>query len=146
MEFRQTVAEPTTTVMQALPSFETQVRPQSARVAIKARGRILFVDVADVVAVEAEGNYVLLLHKSGSYRLRESISIMEGKLNPYGFVRIHRSVMVNSALVEEIQSLSTGEYLLRVKGGKQYTVTRTYKKNLRNLAESWIGTGSFEAD
>jgi len=45
--------------------------------------------------------------------------------------------------VEEIWPLSTGEYCLRVKGGKEYTVTRTYKKNLQSLAEFWIGTGAF---
>jgi len=33
-----------------------------------------------------------------------------------------------------------------VKGGKHYTVTRTYKKNLRSLAKFWIGTGEFFTD
>ena len=28
----------------------------------------------------------------------------------------------------------------KLKGGKEYTVTRTYKKNLKFLAEFWIGT------
>jgi hypothetical protein len=31
-----------------------------------------------------------------------------------------------------------GEYVLRLKGGSEYTVTRTYKKNLQLLAQSWI--------
>jgi DNA-binding LytR/AlgR family response regulator len=50
---------------------------------------------------------------------------------------------VNTSFVEQIRPLSTGEYCLRVEGGKEYTVTRTYKKNLKSLAEFWIGTGSF---
>ena len=94
-------------------------------------------------AVQAEGNYVLLQHTAGSYLLRESISVMEEKLKPYGFIRIHRSVLVNAAFVEEIQPWVTGEYALRVKGGKEYTVTRTYKKNLKGIAASWIGADSF---
>jgi hypothetical protein len=48
--------------------------------------------------------------------------------------------------VEEIRPYSTGEYGLRVKGGKEYTVTRTYKKNLKSLAEFWIGAGAFFHD
>lgn len=40
----------------------------------------------------------------------------------------------------------TGEYGLRVKGGREYTVARTYKKNLKSLAEFWIGGGAFLAD
>jgi DNA-binding LytR/AlgR family response regulator len=50
---------------------------------------------------------------------------------------------VNSAFVEEIRPWSTGEYVLRVKGGKEFTVTRTYRQNLKLLAESWIGTFGF---
>ena len=118
-------------------------RGPASRIAIKANGKIFFIDPAEVIAVEAEGNYVLLQLKSNSYMLRESISTMAEKLSLFGFVRIHRSSLVNAAFVEEIQSSPTGEYVLRVKGGKQYTVTRTYKKNLHLLAESWIGTDGF---
>ena len=75
--------------------------------------------------------------------MRESISIMAETLKPYGFIRIHRSALVNVAFVEEIQPWVTGEYVLRLKGGKEYTVTRTYKKNLKDLAVSWIGTDGF---
>jgi two-component system LytT family response regulator len=65
---------------------------------------------------------------------------MAAKLKPYGFIRIHRSVVVNISAVEEIQPLSTGEYRLRVKGGQEYLVTRTYKDNLRELAQLWVGS------
>ena len=78
--------------------------------------------------------------------LRESIATMEEKLSPHGLVRIHRSVLVNAALVKEIQPRPAGEYVLRVKGGREYTVTRTYKKNLQLLAQSWIGTDGFVAE
>ncbi len=37
---------------------------------------------------------------------------------------------------------STGEYSLRLKGGREYTVTRTYKENLKCLAELSIGAGT----
>jgi two-component system LytT family response regulator len=119
---------------------------KSARIAIKAKGRILFIDAADIITVEAKGRYVLLFHNSSSHMLRESISTMEEKLNRYGFVRIHRSVLVNAALVEEIHPLSTGEYVLRVRGGREFTVTRTYKKNLPLLAQLWIGIVGFAAE
>ncbi len=120
-------------------------RYRPARIAIKAKGRILLIEACDVIAVEARGNYISLLQASRSHKLRESISIMEEKLFPYGFVRIHRSVLVNAAFVEEIQPWPTGEYVLRMKGGREYTVTRTYKKNLQLLAQSWIGMDGFAA-
>jgi len=126
-----------------LSQLHVATKGSASRIAIKAGKKILFIDSADIIAVEAEGNYVLLQHKSSGYLLRESISTMAEKLSLFGFVRIHRSSLVNAALVEEIQPLPTGEYVLRVKGGKKYIVTRTYKKNLHLLAESWIGTNGF---
>jgi two-component system LytT family response regulator len=120
--------------------------PQYPRIAIKAKRRILFINPGDVVAVQAEGNYVLLQRESDSYLLRESISVVAEKLKPYGFIRIHRSALVNTAFVLEIKEYSTGKYGLRVKGGKEYAVTRGYKKNLQSLTEFRIGSGAFLAE
>ena len=119
---------------------------KSVRLAIKAKGRILFIDAANLIAAQARGNYVLLLCTSSLHTLRESISTVEEKLNLHGFVRIHRSVLVNAALVEEIHPSSTGDYVLRVLGGREFTVTRSYKKNLQLLAQLWIGMEGFAAD
>jgi len=116
---------------------------QALRIAIKAKGKVLFLDVAEIVAVQAEGNYISLRHGTNTYLVRESLSSMAEKLKPYGFVRIARSVVVNISAVEEIQSLPTGEYRLRVKGGKEYLGTRTYKHNLKDLAQLWVGSERF---
>ena len=127
-------------LMQVLRQLEVIAKRQAPRIAFKAKGRILLLDLADIPAVQAEGNYVSLRHRPNAYLVHESLSSMAEKLKPYGFVRIHRSVIVNISAVEEIQPLPTGEYRLRVKGGKEYLVTRTYKHNLRDLAELWVGS------
>jgi DNA-binding LytR/AlgR family response regulator len=127
-------------LIRALQQFEAIAKRQAPRIAFKAKGKIFFVDLAEIVAVQAEGNYVSLGHRPNPYLLRESLSSMAEKLKPYGFIRIHRSVIVNISAVEEIQPLPTGEYRLRVKGGKEYLVTRTYKDNLRDLAQLWVGS------
>lgn len=144
--FRQPLAARSTNPSKALPQTKTRSTEKSARIAIKAKRKILFIHAADLIAVEAKGNYVLLLHFSGSYMLRESISDIEKKLNLHGFVRIHRSALVNAALVEEIRPCPTGDYMLRVQGGREFTVTRTYKKNLKLLAQLWIGMDGFTAE
>ena len=144
LEVRQQAAERSIRLSKAIPQIRTLAMRNSARVAIKAKGRVLFIDTADLIAVEAKGNYVLLLRTSSSHMLRESISVIEEKLSPHGFVRIHRSVLVNASLVEEVRPLPTGGYMLRVRG-REFTVTRTYKKNLQALAQLWIGTEGFSA-
>ncbi len=127
-------------LMIALRQLEVIAKRQAPRIAFKAKGSIFLLDLVDILAVQAEGNYVSLRHQRKPYLVRESLSSMAEKLKPYGFIRIHRSVVVNIAVVEEIQPLPTGECRLRVKGGQEYLVTRKYKHNLRDLAQLWVGS------
>jgi DNA-binding LytR/AlgR family response regulator len=139
-------SEHSTRLLEALPRLQAFAKRESPRVAIRLKGRILFINLDEVVSVRADGNYVLLQRESTSYPLRESITVVAEKLEPHGFIRIHRSMLVNSAFVEEIKPYSTGEYGLRMKGKREYRVTRTYKKNLKLLAEFWIGAGALFLD
>jgi DNA-binding LytR/AlgR family response regulator len=110
-----------------------------ARIAIKAKGRVLFVDPIDVAVAKAEGNYVALVHKSGSYLVRETMATAEQKLTPLGFVRIHRSILVNTALVKDLRRDNTGTYVLRTTDGSEHPVGRAYQGNLKVIATSWLG-------
>lgn len=143
---RRAKGERAAKLIEALPQLQKLSSPGRPMIAIKAKGRILFINPGDVVAVQAEGNYVSLQRESDSYLLRESISTVAEKLKPYGFIRIHRSALVNITFVVEIKPYSTGKCGLRVKGGKEYPVTRTYKKNLKPLTEFRIGNGAFLAE
>jgi DNA-binding LytR/AlgR family response regulator len=144
---RRSKGERATKLIEALPHLQNLARShQHPRIAIKAKGRILFINPCDVVAVQAEGNYVSLQRESDSYLLRESISVVAEKLKPYGFIRIHRSALVNTSFVVEIKPYSAGKCGVRVKSGKEYAVTRGYKKNLRPLTAFRIGGGDFLAE
>jgi two-component system, LytTR family, response regulator len=143
---RRAKGEQAAKFIEALPQLQKLSCPGRPMIAIKAKGRILLISPGDVVAVQAEGNYVSLQRESDSYLLRESISRVEEKLKPYGFIRIHRSALVNTTFVVEIKPYSAGKCGLRVKGGKEYAVTSAYKKNLRPLTEFRIGGGAFLAE
>lgn len=142
---RRTENERLASFMQFAPQLQSFTRTQPSKIGIKSNGRILFIDPRAVIVVEAEGNYVLLRREAGSDLLRESISTVAEKLKPFGFLRVHRSLLVNASFVQEVRPCATGEYEVVV-AGKEYTVTRTYKKNLKSLAHFWIGTGTFLSD
>jgi DNA-binding LytR/AlgR family response regulator len=143
---RRAKGERAAKLIEALPQLQKLSCPSRPMIAIQAKGRILLINPGDVVAVQAEGNYVSLQRESDSYLLRESISRVAEKLKPYGFIRIHRSALVNTTFVMEIKPYSTGKCGLRVKGGKEYAVTSAYKKNLKPLTEFRIGNGAFLAE
>jgi two-component system, LytTR family, response regulator len=143
---RRTESERAVKLLELLPQLRTLNDDRSSKIAIRSNGRILFIHPSDVAVVQAEGNYVLLQQEKGSYLLKETISKVADEFKSYGFVRIHRSVLINSSFVEEIRPRSTGEYELRIRGGHTYIVTRTYKKNLKSLSALWIGSGTLLAE
>ena len=121
------------------PHAKNNHASEVARIAIKAKGRVLFVDPIEVVVAKAQGNYVALVHKSGSYLVRETMATAEQKLAPLGFVRIHRSILVNTTLVKDLRRDNTGTYVLRTTDGSEHPVGRAYKDNLKVIARSWLG-------
>jgi two-component system, LytTR family, response regulator len=143
---RRSETERAARLLELMPHLRASTGAPPSKIAIRTSGRILFIDPRDVAVIRAQGNYVLLQQEKGTYLLKESISTAADKFQPYGFVRIHRSVLVNASFVEEIRPRSTGEYELRLKGGHQYVVTRTYKNNLKALAGTWMGNGTILAD
>jgi two-component system, LytTR family, response regulator len=143
---RRTESERAARLLEVMPHLRTGADQRTSKIAIRSSGRILFIDPSDVTVIRAQGNYVLLQQDKGSYLLKESISRAADKFQAYGFVRIHRSVLVNASFVEEIRPRTTGEYELRVKGGDEFIVTRTYRNNLKTLAKTWLGGGALLAD
>ena len=105
------------------------------RIAITSRRKIVFVNLADVVAVEARCNYVVLRTLSGEHVLRQPISAVAENFQQYGFIRIHRSTIVNGRFVEEIRTSASGKMFVRLKGlDSGYHVSRKYRGALRRFA------------
>jgi DNA-binding LytR/AlgR family response regulator len=115
------------------------------RIAVKKAQSVVFIDPTELIAVEAAENYILLVLSSGSHLIRDSSAAIAEKLRPYGFVQIHRSIVVNASQVQEIQHRAGGEYLVCARGGKQYPASRTYRQNLRRLAALWLGSDSLSS-
>jgi two-component system LytT family response regulator len=97
------------------------------RLMIKSSGRIFFLTVDEIDWIEAEGNYPRLHVGQEAYRLRETLSALEQKLDSRRFVRIHRGSIVNLDRVQEIQLWFHGDYVILLKNGTKLTLSRRYK-------------------
>ena len=62
-----------------------------------------FVNRSDITHVEAQGDYARLHTATGSHLLRTPLSTLEEEWGPAGFVRIHRSLLVSLAHVDEVR-------------------------------------------
>jgi two-component system LytT family response regulator len=103
------------------------------RLPVKADGKVMAIRVADIDWVEANHNYVLLHVGDKSWILREPIANVELRLALSGFVRIHRSALVNVDRVRELRTRSKGEFDVVLHGGRQLKMTRNYRAAVERL-------------
>jgi two-component system, LytTR family, response regulator len=103
------------------------------RLVIKSAGRISFLKTDEVDWIEAAGNYVRLHVARESHMLRETMSAIEGKLDPGKFVRIHRGAVVNLERIKDLQPLFHGDHQVTLRDGSRLTLSRSYRENLERV-------------
>ena len=105
--------------------------PVDEQVAVERGGVTRFVRRADITHVEAQGDYTRIHTAGGSHLLRTPLSTLEEQWRPAGFVRIHRSLLVNLRHVTEART-QAGRYSVVV-GGQELQVSRRHTRELRDL-------------
>ena len=73
---------------------------QLTRLAVKTPGKVAFVELDQIQAIEAAGKYAVVHVGKVNHVLRESMTSLESHLPPQRFLRISRSVIVN---IDQIQ-------------------------------------------
>ena len=82
-----------------------------------SQGDVL-VRAAEIEWVEAQGNYVALHTSASEVRLlRQTLAEVETRLAPHGFIRTHRSALVNRSRIQAIVSAERGSPGLRLASG-----------------------------
>jgi two-component system LytT family response regulator len=100
----------------------------SGRVMIKSGGRMMFLPLDDLDAVESEGNYVRLHSGGQSYLVRDTMAGIEARLGSDRFCRIHRGWIVNLDRVKEMLTRRNGEHELVLRDGRRLRVGRAYRE------------------
>lgn len=94
------------------------------------RGRVR-VDLDTVEWLEAERDYVRLHTPGRAYLLRGTLQSMAEKLDPAGFLRIHRSAIVNLAAVAGVRRRLSGSAVVQLANCGEAPVGRAYLKDLK---------------
>jgi len=111
------------------------------RLVVKSGGRVLFLEYSEIDWIEAAANYVAIHAGNQVYRLREPIGQIEKRVSRHNFSRIHRSVIVSIAKIKEVYPCNSGEYMVRLKSGKELACSRSYNSAIRALFQGVSGPG-----
>ena len=106
----------------------------SGRLALRSTGRVRFLRMADIEWVDAAHNYVRIHTLDGKTQVaREPIGVLESRLDPRQFLRIHRSTIINADCVRELEVSHYGTYVAILTSGQRVSVSRSYRERLAAL-------------
>ena len=102
-------------------------------VTIKDGPKIFIIDSSDILFIESHGNYASVVTKERKYLYKETLSALEELLSAVGFIRIHKSYIVNRAYIKELHSHYNGDYTVLLKTGHELKLSRNYRDQLLHL-------------
>lgn len=111
------------------------------RLIVKIEGRHVFLEPNDIEWIEAVGKdcRIYLLGAGAApaaLMVRESMQSLEARLEQGTFRRVHRSAIVNTRQIREVQPWFRGDYVIILRRGARVVSGRTYRDVVQTLLES----------
>ena len=125
---RETSDGATATQLNTLLRKISSISPSAGRFAVKVHGKILFLDPAEIYWIQARDDVARVHLADSAYDVREPLSHLEARLPAGTFLRVHRSVIVNTTHIRAAQPFDQGDQLLILRNGKRITTGRSYRK------------------
>lgn len=125
------------TSVPGMPSSSSTVEGPPDRMMVKTAGRYVFVAFDELQFVRASGNYVALHVGDEVHEVRDTIGGIEARLPAGRFLRLHRSYLANVAALASLEPAGGGEFVARLRGGKELPVGTTYLEALRQALERY---------
>ncbi len=106
--------------------------PEDTQIAVERGGVTRFLDRGDISYVEAHGDYARLHTRTGdAYLVRIPLSTLEEDWRSAGFHRIHRSLLVALAHIDELRT--EGGRCTVLVGDEELPVARRHTRELRDV-------------
>jgi two-component system LytT family response regulator len=106
------------------------------RLVIRTRGKVFFLKPSEIDWVEADGKHVKLHVGREMHVVRQQLKRLEPRLAPHGFVRVHRSAIVNVDRIKELEPWFHGEYVVILKDGTKLTSSAAHSEALHRIIDA----------
>jgi two-component system LytT family response regulator len=103
------------------------------RFPVRRGNEFTFVQAGDVDWIEGLGDYAGLHVGGRTHLVREPLTLLEARLDPTQFVRIHRSTIVQVERVARVDPSANRVAVITLRDGKTLRVSRTYRSRLESL-------------
>jgi len=101
------------------------------RIAVKDGTRIHVIPLKDLIYIQANGDYILLVSSTGQYLKEQTMKSMESQLPALQFIRVHRSFIVNVSYIQKVELHGKETYRVSLKNGDAIKASQAGYKLLR---------------
>lgn len=104
-----------------------------ARLVVRERGGAVLLDFAEILWLQADGDYVRIHTQKQTHLMRTTLAKISEQLPGGQFVRIHRSALVNRQHVRQLIPLPNREYMVVLVNQATLRLSRTYSEAVDTL-------------
>ena len=106
------------------------------RLVIRTRSKVSFLKPSEIDWIEADGKHAVLHAGRETHVVRHTLTRLEQRLVPHGFVRVHRSAIVNVDRIKELEPWFHGEYVVILKDGTKLTSSAAHSQALHRIIDA----------
>jgi two-component system, LytTR family, response regulator len=106
------------------------------RLVIRTRGKVSFLKPSEIDWIEADGKHAVLHTGRDTHIVRHTLTRLEQRLASHGFVRVHRSAIVNVDRIKELEPWFHGEYVVILKDGTKLTSSAAHSQALHRIVDA----------
>ena len=105
----------------------------AGNITVEVRGEFRTLEIADLLCVQSNGDYIELTTDKGTYLKKQTLSNFEHRLPPNGFARVHRTTIVNKDKILSVTAKGRGVYEITLAGATTVQSSRSYKHAIDEL-------------
>ncbi len=106
---------------------------QQEKLKVKNQQGVHWIALADISRIESGGNYIYVHTREQVLPMRATMAEIEKDLRGGGFIRVHRSYIINSAQIKAVTDRSKDPCFVLLSDNKKIPVSRKYRADLWQL-------------
>jgi two-component system, LytTR family, response regulator len=106
------------------------------RLVIRTRSKVSFLKPSEIDWIEADGKHAVLHAGRETHVVRHTLTRLEQRLASHGFVRVHRSAIVNVDRIKELEPWFHGEFVVILKDGTKLTSSAAHSQALHRIIDA----------
>ena len=95
------------------------------RVVVKTGTKIRIIPVHEILYIEADDDYVRIHTAEGSFLKKKTMQHFEDVLNPFEFVRVHRSYILSIPQITRIEATDKDNHVAVLKNNQRIPLSKT---------------------